>query len=532
MAIRHVLSSTRPSSCILLQRGENMADLTFAERAEAFYSELMREQYQVGAGLKPELDLAPIYEKYADLFAEPAVRERVAAMQQMPIPATGQDAGMLPLNAAQIRSAKEAHHLADFAVSSHIENAAKELTQAITNAELHATVEWREKQIPYQNIRSVLVREPDYSRRHDLESRQLAVTVKQNPLRVERLKVQHDLARRFGFPGYRGMVEQLRGWDLRILAKALDPLVKETDDVFEDKLERNLAEARVPRDKANTSDIAFVMRAPAFDAFFPADRLIPAFKRTVEGMGLALDTTPGLHVDAEARPLKSPRAFCAPVRIPSEVYLVIKPIGGQDDYRALFHESGHAEHFTHIDADLPFALRYLGEEAISETFAFLFEHVTLTPRWLVDVVRVPLRDAERYQRFGLFNKLWLLRRYTAKLRYELELHEQGPSGMDTAYRDILQDVLHVNIPPERYLDDVDDAFYVAGYLRAWIFERQLAQYLLDRFGEGWYESIEAGKFLRSMWAAGLADPVDEMARTRIGAKGLDPMPLIQELADF
>jgi hypothetical protein len=104
--------------------------------------------------------------------------------------------------------------------------------------------------------------------------------------------------------------------------------------------------------------------------------------------------------------------------------------------------------------------------------------------------------------------------------------------MDTAYRDLLGEVLHVIIAPERYLEDVDDAFYVAGYLRAWIFERQLANFLLEEFGEGWYESREAGSFLRSLWSIGMRDPADELARTRIGARGLDPMPLIEELADF
>ncbi|MBI4785891.1 MAG: hypothetical protein HY782_02460, partial [Chloroflexi bacterium] len=290
--------------------------------------------------------------------------------------------------------------------------------------------------------------------------------------------------------------------------------------------------ARVPRDEADTSDVAYVLRAPEFDAFFPAARLLPAFEKTAAGLGLALESTPGLKLDTEPRPLKSPRAFCAPVRVPREVYLVIKPIGGQDDYRALFHESGHAEHFSHIDAELPFEFRYLGEEAISETFAFLFEHITLTPRWLVDTLRVPMREAERYQRFALFNKLWLLRRYAAKLRYELVLHDEGPEGMETAYRDLLGEALHLPMPPQRYLDDVDDGFYVAGYLRAWIFERQLSNFLLAQFGEGCYESSEAGGFLRSLWEIGLRDPVDELARTRIGAKGLDPLPLIEEVADF
>ncbi len=489
-----------------------MADTTFSKRAEQFLIDLMREQYQVGAGLKENLELVPIYQRNADLFAEPTVRERVAAMQRD-------------------EKSKEARHLADFAVGAHIENVVKELSEQITNAELKATVEWEEQQIPYQNVRAVLVREPDYRRRHDLQKRQIAVMVKQNPLRVQRLTAQHDLARGLGFAGYRAMVERLRGWDLSSLSKSLAPLLAETETIFEERLGARLSAARVPRKEADTSDVAYVLRAPEFDPIFPADRLAPVFLKTMERLGLEFESTPGLKLDTDARPLKSPRAFCAPVRVPAEVYLVIKPIGGQDDYRALFHESGHAEHFSHIDAALPFAFRYLGDEAISETFAFLFEGLTQNPRWLVDVLRVPLREAETYRRFALFNKLWLLRRYVAKLRYELHLHDEGPSGMESAYHDLLADALHVAIPPERYLDDVDDAFYVAGYTRAWVFEVQLRRFLMEQFGEGWYESRDAGGFLRELWSPGLRDAVDEIAQTRLGAKGLDLKPLIEELVN-
>jgi hypothetical protein len=396
---------------------------------------------------------------------------------------------------------------------------------------LSATVEWDEEQIPYQNVHSVLVKEADWRRRHELDRRRLTVMVRQNPQRSQRLTRQHDLARGLGFASYRALIQELREWDLAELSKALEPLLKETEDIFEDRLTHWLGKARVPRGQANTSDVAYVMRAPEFDPLFPADRLLPLFEKTVERLGIPPDSTPGLKLDTEARPLKSPRAFCAPVRVPREVYLVIKPVGGQDDYRALFHESGHAEHFSHIDPNLPFAFRYLGEEAVTETFAFLFEYLTLSPRWLVDMARAPLREAEGFRKFGLFNKLWLVRRYAAKLRYELLLHDQGAEGMDTAYREILGDILHISVPPERYLEDVDDGFYAAGYLRAWIFERQLGNFMEEHFGEGWYESRDAGGFLQSLWSIGMRDSVGELA-LRIGAKGLDVKPLIEELADF
>lgn len=486
-----------------------MPDATFAERAEKFLQDLRRERYLVGAGLKDKLELAPIYERNADLFTEPTVRELIAASHR--------------------DNLKETRQLAGFAAMQFIANAIKELTEQITNAELQAMIEWDKKQIPYQNVSAYIVRETNYVRRHDLQAKQLQVMAKQNPLRIERLKVQHDLAKRFGFASYRKMIEWWRGWDLPKLANDLKPLLKETEDIFEEKLDERLTAIRAPRKEANTSDIELVMRAPEFDDLFPASAIERVFRKTMKGLGLDIESTPGLILDLEPRPRKSPRAFCAAVRVPGEVYLVIKPLGGQSDYRAFFHESGHAEHFSHIDAELPFAFRYLGDEAISETFAFLFESLTQTPRWLVDVLRMPVREAEKYQRFTLFNKVWLVRRYIAKLQYEIHLHDDGPSGMDTAYRDLLNEALHVNIPVERYLEDVDDAFYVAGYLRAWVFEVQLRNFLLNKFGEGWYESPDAGKFLTSMWAIGLRDAVEEIAQMRLGAKGLAVKPLIEEL---
>ena len=142
-------------------------------------------------------------------------------------------------------------------------------------------------------------------------------------------------------------------------------------------------------------------------------------------MGIDLDAQPNLRLDLEMRPLKSPRAFCSPMRVPAEVYLVIKPQGGQDDYSTLLHEAGHAEHYTHVEADLLFAFRYLGDNSVTESYAFLMEHLLRNRRWLQEVLGASAEDAEAFTRFSLFQKLWFLRRYVAKLNYELELHS-GP----------------------------------------------------------------------------------------------------------
>jgi len=78
------------------------------------------------------------------------------------------------------------------------------------------------------------------------------------------------------------------------------------------------------------------------------------------------------------------------VRVPDEVYLVVPRVGGREDFAALFHEGGHAEHYANADAGLPMEYRYLGDNSVTESFAFLLEHVTEEPAWLRE--RVPTRS--------------------------------------------------------------------------------------------------------------------------------------------
>ncbi len=89
-----------------------------------------------------------------------------------------------------------------------------------------------------------------------------------------------------------------------------------------------------------------------------------------------------------------------------------------------------------------------------------------------------------------------LRRYAAKLAYELELHGGGGAGAaDTRtdglaerYAELLGGALAIEWPTETYLADVDPGFYCACYLRAWALETHLRSHLRERFGPAWFES--------------------------------------------
>jgi hypothetical protein len=270
----------------------------------------------------------------------------------------------------------------------------------------------------------------------------------------------------------------------------------------------------VPLAGAAVSDLARLWRAPRFDAAFTPGRALPALRATLAGLGIELDAQPNVELDVEARPGKRPRAFCAPIRVPGRVVLVILPQGGQDDYRALFHEAGHTEHFAHMPAALPAEARVLGDNGVTEGFAFLFEHLLSDPEWLRDHLGA---EVPGYAEFSALLTLYLVRRYSAKLAYELELHAAGSlDGLPARYAELLERAGGVAYPSTDYLDDVDDGFYCTCYLRAWALEAQLRDHLRTRFGRKWYRSRQAGELLREAWGLGQSLRAEELLRQITG----------------
>jgi hypothetical protein len=123
----------------------------------------------------------------------------------------------------------------------------------------------------------------------------------------------------------------------------------------------------------------------------------------------------------------------------------------------------------------------------------------------------------------------MLRRYAAKLQYELEVQRSDePEGFSKRYAELLGGALRLRVRPENYLYDLDDAFYCARYLRAWVVEVQLRGRLEREFGRRWYASPQAGEYLRCLWSLGQQFTAEEMV-ARLGYERISVGALIQEL---
>ena len=468
----------------------------YSAEAEEFLSSIDREYYLHYSGQQDEFDIEPIYERHAGLFS----RESVDSLRE---------AGAAPA-------------LVEFAVHGHIGQELKSGSAELARREAALELEWDGAKVPYRSAPVLQANEPDPDRRAELEDvRNELMAAELNPLTRELLERSHELARELGWDSLRDMCQGLSGTDFGALAQETERFLADTDDSYERLVEPELREQlELGFDRLRRSDLTAFFRAPRLDAGFPEERLVPSLTETLAGMGIDVASQPGVVIDTERRPKKSPRAFCAPVRVPDEVYLVIAPVGGRDDFAALFHEAGHTEHYAHVDAALPVEDRYLGDNSVTEGFAFLFEHLTSDPEWLRR--RLGIEDPAPIVRHERAARMVFLRRYAAKLSYELELHGGGPiDGLDAVYARRLSEAVRVEWPAVSWLSDVDPFFYVARYLRAWALETHLRSALRERFGDAWFEEPEAGAFLRELWSAGQGAAGAEGILERVGGDRLD-----------
>ena len=115
--------------------------------------------------------------------------------------------------------------------------------------------------------------------------------------------------------------------------------------------------------------------------------------------------------------------------------------------------------------------------------------------------------------------LWIVRRYCAKLLYELEFHAtEDKTALQPRYVELLADATKVEPSASDYLGDIDEGFYASEYLRSWAFEAQLRAYLRERFGNAWFTRREAGSLLRELWAEGQKPTADELLYEVSGEK--------------
>ena len=319
--------------------------------------------------------------------------------------------------------------------------------------------------------------------------------------------------------------------DLAVECRAF---IQETQPIWDEALPHYLKKSLgITPAEATRSDALALLRASEYDAAFPEKSLQSSVWRQLNEMNVDPLAAGRIVYDVGDRPGKRARAFCAPTRVPEEVYLVLRPHGGQSDYTTLLHEAGHALHFANVRDDYPFEYRWLGDNSVTESYAMLFDHRIQDKGWLLRYTELGTSHVDDFLRSRGFEELHYLRRYCAKLIYEVEAYGDTADWNDLPdlYVETLTSATNFRYRSADAFVDFDPRYYSTRYLRAWQLQALLSESLIERFDIDWYRNPAAGPWMtRELWAEGQRETAEELAQ-RVGLSGekLSFAPLVRNI---
>ena len=490
----------------------------YESRLRAYYREEGEEARAVRVGEKEVSEMAAIVARYADLFT----RAQRAALRDAEQSAEGDERERL-------------YRLGMTCEQGLVDAVIAEEQDTLQNALLEARLTFGGEELPLRSADAKLAVLPDYERREELGELALELDASFNEQRRELLAVREDLeADLSAEPDAVARNEARKEISLRELEGVLRRVADDAAAEFERLRERwsqRLLQSQSDELPAS-AHLRWLRRLSPLESTYPKERSVEVCVTTVRMLGFDIEATPGIRLDLEDRPQKSPRACVIAADAPEIVHLITRAQGGLSDYQAFLHEAGHALHYAGVAPELSYTFRNIARDhALTEIYSYIVEAVTHEPGW--HALHFGLSDAQADENAEAtrFIGLLMYRRYAAKLRYELGFwsaftDEQGSSPRD--YATLLTDATKLRYDERGHLSDMDAGFYSADYLRAWIRSAQLRAHLRREVGEDWWRSEATGETLRALFAEGTRPSSEDIAR-RLGFDPLDTGPLVAEL---
>ncbi len=162
----------------------------------------------------------------------------------------------------------------------------------------------------------------------------------------------------------------------------------------------------------------------------------------------------------------------------------------------------------------------------------LFDHRMQDRGWLLRYTELGSGNVDEFLRLAGFEELHYLRRYCAKLIYEVEAYGGSADWNDLPdlYVDTLSQATSFQYRSADAFVDFDPRYYSTRYLRAWQLQALLNESLVSLFDVDWFRNPSAGPWMiRELWAEGQRETAEELA-ARIAPRGkLSFAPLVRNI---
>jgi hypothetical protein len=481
----------------------------FEERLARFLYERSEEARAVRVGEKETSDQAAIVARYADLFTRDQLEEL-------------SDSGD-----------ERVYRLREACLGGIVVGELAERSDRLENAILAARVEFRGEELPLRSAQAMLALLDEYDGREELGRLAGDASAAFNDERLELMGAEEGLDAELS--GTADPIERSadrKQIDMHALSDALGGAAAEQQQTWGDLRKRwtNRLLGEERENEPSSSHVAYLRRLSPLASVYTKEKAVRVCLESLTRLGFDLASDDHIRLDLDDRPQKSPRACVIASDPPAIVHLITRAQGGLHDYQSFMHEAGHALHYAGCDPSLPYTFRRLSRDhALTEIYSFLLESVTREPGWHREHFDLDEDEADEHADATRFLDVLLFRRYAAKLDYELQIWADFVNAPDYGprYAENLRAATGFRYRPDGYLADMDDGFYSADYLRAWIRSAQLRAHLREKVGPQWWETPETGELLRGLFFEGTRPSSEEIA-ARIGFEPLDTRPLVRE----
>lgn len=486
----------------------------------AYCSARERAAYEFYAGRADGLDLAPLGDRYSDLWTRESVadleRERDAA------PAT------FETERAALSSLLAAARLG------YAERRAAEVSDELARCESASRVAWEGARVAADEVPALLAAAGESARR-ELSARWLDSLAACDDLRASRLQVLDDAARELNFADFDALRSDATRADAARLASDAELFLERTAAPYSARLAR-WAALNLPPQSARApewADAFPLARLAHLDQYFPARDADAAFEAVMAGLGIRAGRRDKLTAEDSARVVAG-RAHCFAVRPPEDVRLVSAPRAGADFYQRLFHEAARARQFAWASPEQ--SARYpefvrSPDASVPVGFALLFRQLFTDPAWIERRPGTPANVAREIAAACALAELHDARRACAlaldqsKLRGGAEARSEAAAA---AYAERLAGATGFRQPAALRLSNALGEGTGAGVaVRARLFAASIGEYLRTRHGTRWWASRAAGDELIDVWSTASRYQAEELAAL-LGA----PRPDAELLSDF
>lgn len=283
-----------------------------------------------------------------------------------------------------------------------------------------------------------------------------------------------------------------------------------------------------PRGEAEAHDVHHAARAPWLDGLLPREDLLPALQHWTESIGFGWKAGGRIRVALDEGPRELP-PMAVGLAIPGDIRLAVRRERGLEGWRALLGAVATAQSLAHADPGSPPEDRRLGDPAVRALWPQLFELLLLEPRWLMRYARVTGNQARELVRFAAFAQLLRLRTRAASHGFNAWVLSRGSTaGLEEAWVERARHALQAEASASSAWVALDPSLHAVHDLRAAALVEPLRLMLQERYDEDWWRNPAGGHFLKSLFARGGRDSVEQLA-TELGCATLSLQPVAARL---